>query len=188
MPVMEEVHELSQAERVCRICGDCKPLIEFRFYNKQRGLRRTECNQCRSDYMAARRRARRQRGIHSYAQQVCASKRHAGRIVAVTTEMLRRFGGLERFAADWKEAVDAAMAAGKLHLVVRSVCALVDLIHVAEQLQRQEIREMSDVDLQRAMLHQTIAAVKQRPELVLHAAAELGWTVTPPEGGEDSTW
>ena len=123
-----------------------------------------------------------------YAQQVCASKRNAGRIAAVTTEMLRRMGGLERFAADWKEAVDAAMAAGKLHLVVRSGCALVDLLRVADELQRQEIREMSDIELQRAMLHQTITALKQRPELVLHAAAELGWTVTPPDGGEDSTW
>jgi len=41
-------------EKVCRVCGETKPLSEYQF-RKERGIHRTECKPCRSSTEAAKR-------------------------------------------------------------------------------------------------------------------------------------
>ena len=72
------------------------------------------------------------------------------------------------------------------HLVVRLMQSTIDLFVVAEQLQGTELERMSDEELETAHLRNITEMVHAHPEIAIHAARRLGWTLVPPTEADSS--
>jgi adenosyl cobinamide kinase/adenosyl cobinamide phosphate guanylyltransferase len=47
--------------------------------------------------------------------------------------------------------------------------------------------DMTDEELERSLMEQTIQLIRARPEFAVMAADEIGWTVIPPSDGEPNS-
>jgi len=119
-------NSLAATEKTCGTCGRTRPIDEFRFRDQARGLRHTTCNTCFAGYHRGYRDTKRRRELKTYVDELAtdpSNPRSFGalsRAEVVLRAMLKRFGGLERFADDWFSFIKVAMVAGKHHVVQRS--------------------------------------------------------------------
>ena len=94
--------------RLCEHCHRRFPMTEFRFRSQGRGRER-RCRMCRNAYEAdLRKRNRmtdRDRAVAKFVLGVNRA-RSQQKVVALVDEILRRFGGVERFAAVWRAQLD----------------------------------------------------------------------------------
>jgi hypothetical protein len=104
-------------------------------------------------------------------------------MATVTGEMIARFGGLDRFVATWKDAVDLAAREGKHYLVSRSLVAVLNLTVASTRIDeaQNQTTDVDDEDLERQFDQAVLRIVAGHPELALRAAQQLGWTLIPPE-------
>jgi hypothetical protein len=97
--------------KLCRLCCRDLPLEEFRKrYGKgENGQRkRHECRQCWNEYVRERKRRDRPKKLASFVRQSAANDVSVAKLARLATVMIRRFGGLEAFAATWIQEFDAA--------------------------------------------------------------------------------
>jgi hypothetical protein len=71
-------------------------------------------------------------------------------MAAVTREMIQRYQGFDGFISAWRSAMDQATAAGKHHLVLNSMLAILNLSASCATIQDDDSRlwELTDADLE----------------------------------------
>ncbi len=171
--------------KTCTACFERQPITEFRRRRRNSEDRQTQCRRCTNKAESARRKAIRRRKVCTYARDVLAAKRNRGRVVALTEQLASKIGGIEKIGALFKEALDGARAAGRHYTVLQLLRTILDLTIVSGQLEREQVRQMSDEDLQAELLRGSIRAVQENPHLAVLAAHQLGWTVIPPDEVKD---
>jgi hypothetical protein len=169
--------------RRCKHCSQLRPITEFRRMRTGQERRHTVCRECRKRLRREETRLQREKIAHRYAQRVnrLAAEEKYNAIMAVTTEMIARFQGLDGFVQCWKAAVDAAAKKGKDHLVCRSLLAVANLATTCSVLQAtaNPSGQVDDEDLRRQFEEIAVRVIAQHPELALRAALKLGWELRP---------
>ena len=171
-----------QDTRLCNVCGRRLPITSFRWQSRRRGRER-QCRACHYVYEKGRRARKKLReqdkAVSQFVLQVNRAP-HVHKVVALVNEMIEHFGGLEQFSIAWKAQVDRVRQSqpmGKKTLdFFRAVTRMAE---VSEQY-TPDAQELSDGDLADQLLASAERLVSEHPELVLHVAESLGWTVTPP--------
>ena len=190
MIVTDTENAIALAEKTCSQCGHTKPIEQFRYRDRGKDLRHTSCNQCFARYQRENRAGKRGQELRSYVTDLATDvtdPQHFGAVTrteAVLTAMLTRFGGLERFANDWFEFLRLAIAAGKHHVVQRSIEAIIRLIELADrgkEDQEKSTDDMDDEELEESMTKAVVRVIWDHPDAAVVILEELGWRLDPPE-------
>lgn len=90
--------------RICCRCLARRPLVQFRRMRRGSDERNTECDRCHREKERARYHDRRRQGIATDAARIVREK-NPERVRAACGEIIRRLGGVERFAELFLEAL-----------------------------------------------------------------------------------
>lgn len=159
--------------KICNRCWQRKPATHFRRRRRNSDERHNECRECFAEYMRSYRASRRRGEFANFNRRSRDRKRGASFATAVCAEMVRRFGGVDKFASAWKAYFDAAVAARPgSRLVFQSIQAVIRLIEISswERNRRSTVRDtrppvqhMSDEELERELQ----MLIKQRESVQL---------------------
>ncbi len=94
--------------KVCHTCWQTKPLSEFRRRRRGSYERHAECRSCYNRYMREYRRSRRNKEVASFFRQVASPRCSSQAAIALCEAMVRKAGGPEALARQWKQELDAA--------------------------------------------------------------------------------
>ena len=179
--------------KVCRGCGQPKPLDQFRFQRRDQNRRHPRCNECFAAYMRQRTTRLRERAIKGQIEELAtdmsnpASFGATTRSEAIVKAMLTRFGGLEKFADEWFRFLRLAHLAGKHHVVQRSFEGMLRLMSVLDTHQNtrsKSLDEMTDRELQAFITQAFVERLWANPEIGVAVLERMGWTLTPPDASK----
>jgi hypothetical protein len=175
---------MSTQPKRCSTCFLRQPIDEFRRRSRGGIERLNQCNQCHRDAE----RTRRQRGklksdsatLARFTARIKAESR-PDRIAAIIEAAFDGFGGASKF-------VEAFVAyTTRLRADAPNSKRLCDvflaLLRLAEwrDVNQPKASELSDPELEKQKTLTIERAIRSSPELVVRAAAQIGWTVTPPD-------
>ncbi len=166
--------------KTCRCCFETQPLSEFRLRRKNSDDRHGKCRLCFNKEMSARRKAMRRRKVCTYVSEIQAANRDRDRVIVLTRELARGMGGIEAIAALFKEVYDDARAANRSFKAFRILKTVLDLSIAAEDLTRERLSSLSDVELEELRRREIRDEISETPALAVEAALTLGWRVEPP--------
>lgn len=180
---------LAATEKTCGTCGRTQPIGEFRFRDQAKGLRHTTCNTCFAGYHRGYRDTKRRRELKTYVDELAtdpSNPRSYGalsRAEVVLRAMLKRFGGLERFADDWFSFIRVAIVAGKHHVVQRrkAMLRLMELVDRNQPNQGDQIRNMREDELREFMTREFVHKIYREPEVGIVPLEVLGFKVERPD-------
>jgi hypothetical protein len=170
----------------CAYCHRELPVECFRFRNRKAGIRHTECRECHRRYALERRAIKREKELRRFGYRVYAARAHADRIGRLAAEMMKQFGGPQGFARIWVQVLRKAREEGRNGVFLRSFTAVLLIGHAAEVLRRQaseaeteQMRRLSDEDLQNAQLAAAVEVVASEPAASAKELGRLGWRLSP---------
>lgn len=104
------MHPINQTleTKLCVTCGAHKPIDQFRRRRRGSEKRHGLCKTCFAAYMRTYRDNRRQRALRQFVQRAARQSLSVERMTRLCDAMLKRFGGVERFTAEWHRAMDEA--------------------------------------------------------------------------------
>ena len=112
-------------------------------------------------------------------------------VAALVRDVIRRFNGLQRFAACWKQVIDQAVAKKKYSAALRGFNVLNELMIISAQLEKEEVEGRQRIfgglsldEMKQARDATVIRLIQGNPEIAIRAAASIGWEVRPP-GSEE---
>jgi hypothetical protein len=180
---------VEESDRETRMCSRCKrhfPIGAFRLRRRGSDSRHHICRLCHNQSLRDRRRQRRRTKIHEFtsnAQQVYY-KGGPNALHALVAETAREFGGISQLARTWKEAIDAAIAAGRHCSVLRSFNVATEMLIAGDQLAAQKAREkvgyMDRQQIEARMAEDLRRLIQREPSIAILTAASIGWEVRPP--------
>ncbi len=136
--------------KTCHVCGDERPVEEFRLRSRNGEERHNECKACWRDYMREYNRRHRHKELTTFNQQLKDRHHDVAFLAEITQVMVRRMGGLSAFVKQWKDAHDAARKARPGSKMVFDFClAMARLIEVSSQ--SPDYGEFSIEELERAV-------------------------------------
>ncbi|MHB8862746.1 MAG: hypothetical protein ACYC6N_10095 [Pirellulaceae bacterium] len=104
------------------------------------------------------------------------------RVLALVDTIIRRFGGIERFAATWHAQVDRVRQSQPMAKKTLDFFRAVTRMAEVSEGRESDPHELSDDELAEQLLASTEHLLSEHPQLVLRVAEGLGWTVVPPGG------
>ncbi len=119
----------------------------------------------------------------SSCRRVQLTRTNPMKLEALTRAMIARFRGLEGLIRELMTWHSDAQGRGDLNALSRFYMVVSQLILASDQLsaaRETPVSALSDDELKRNLLSQVKQLVQEKPILVLWAASELGWEVTPP--------
>ncbi len=136
--------------KTCHVCGDERPVEEFRLRSRNGEERHNNCKACWCAYMREYNRQQRHKELTTFNQQLKDRHNDVAFLAKITQVMVRRMGGLSAFVASWKDAHDAARKARPgSKMVLDFYLAVTRLIEVSSQ--PPDYDEFSDEDLELAV-------------------------------------
>ncbi len=136
--------------KTCHVCGDERPVEEFRLRSRNGEQRHNECKACYAAYMGEHHRRQRHRELTTFNQQLKDRHNDVAFLAKLSQVMVRRMGGLSAFVASWKGAHDAARKARPgSKMVLDFYLAMVRLIEVSSE--SPDYSEFSIEDLELAI-------------------------------------
>ncbi len=140
--------------RACCLCGQIKPLLEFRRARAGTEFRRAECRQCHATIERERSAARRTNKLQQFLRNLTRT-RELGRATALVNDVVARLGGAKQVARLWKERIEKAPLAKSL-AAMRSLTMLWALVeqqgemwqHRRDRVERQEREQKEDCEQQ----------------------------------------
>lgn len=172
----------SPETRLCDVCYRRLPVTSFLWRSRRRGRER-QCKDCHRDYEKGRRDRKKLRETDQAVSQFVLRVNRAPRgqkVAALVNEMVQHFGGLEKFTIAWKAQVDRVRQSQPMGKKVLDFFRAVTRMAEVSEEHEPDARELSDSDLADQLLASAERLVSDHPELVLHVAESLGWTVVPP--------
>jgi hypothetical protein len=140
------------------------------------------CKACRRGYQAHYRRRQRLAAVRKFAAAVNAADDFA-EVRDLVRDMIKRIGGLEELGRLWAAAFKACHQADPgSYRTLRHLRALATMMQglQANPAPPPDLSGLSEEDLTLVTEQSVINAIQHEPELVLAAAEQLGWKVTPP--------
>lgn len=153
---------------VCTTCLRRLPIREFRRRKKGRDQRHHQCRECFNAYLRRRRTShRRQRFYHD--ESVLLRVRSAQRLAFIVSDMFGRLGGIEEFARQWHDCIEAAKRDEKHHIVFRGLKTLLQMMLAAEQLlpNTANTDDMTTEELRDHARPFAMELIRDNPEIVL---------------------
>lgn len=140
--------------KACCICGQIKPLSEFRRTGARTEFRRAECRQCHATIEPERSAARRQNELQQFLRNLTRT-RQLGSAIALVTDVVARLGGAKHVARLWQERIEKASLEQSL-AAMRSLISLLALVenqcdmwqHRRERIDRQEQEQKEEREQQ----------------------------------------
>ena len=126
--------------------------------------------------MRGLRQKKRARSVRTFISEASRST-EIGRLAALADAMFRRFNGPEQFASVWAEVFQIAMDR-RSPLAMRSALALLNMQSAIEA--NQPRLDLGEEALQARLSAALLELVAEHPQIVLAAASDLGWAVSPP--------
>jgi len=147
-PVNAPLDELPS--KICSSCGQLCPLSEFRRRVAGEHQRHTECRRCYNASMRERRQSLRANELARSIGRLSRRSIRPSEVELIASAMMQRFGGLQRFSAEWKFAIDeAASDSVQLRFKLNSMLALVKIFEVAsKRVPAQTVESLSDDELE----------------------------------------
>ena len=172
------------AEKVCSDCLEVRPSSEFRRRFRTGQARLGQCRACHNVAerlrRAQRRRAWRDQRVAAFVTQL-KNARSDNHVRLLCNLMVYRCGGLQGFTRAWQEQV------AQVHRDQPGSKKSLDFFQAVARMiafsdsMRPKVTELPDEDLRRELEAETLRLIEAHPELVVQAAAEIGWTVIPPD-------
>lgn len=173
--------------KLCEHCLTIKPAAAFRRRSSSNAARFNQCRDCHNRAERARRAHQKtlhdRRKMASFLTQV-KNEQDYDRLELLSRVMLDEFGGVQGFVNAWSDYYQRAMERGGFG-ALRCIESVLRLMQYCEE-KVPDACQLSDAELQEAMIEQTKAIIQDQPELAVAAAAELGWTVIPPSSPTSS--
>ena len=88
---------------ICRKCGMARTAKSFRYRDRERGIKHSECNSCHNNDCKVRRKRQRGTLMANYMKRHRALGNDPTRIECFMRVMSLRFGGIERVAEQFHE-------------------------------------------------------------------------------------
>jgi hypothetical protein len=171
--------DLSRSPQTKR-CSQCLrefPIVAFRFHRKAEGKRHQVCSPCEIQAQRELRLRRRAKDIRDFGYEV-RRKRNPVAIGLLCQAVVRKYGGFERLARYWHEAVEAASNSGCHATMLRSFCTLARLMWAAQQLSPR-IDSLTEQELSTRLETAVIQVIVEHPVLAVRVCRQLGWQVIP---------
>jgi ribosomal protein L40E len=118
--------------RICRRCGHRRPMTEFRRRCKNDDSRASSCRQCHASYMRSYRDHKRNKRLSKFFSDLRWQK-NATTLIALSDELLRKFGGFEGLADQWVRVMERAEAKGDLLTVGKCLDSAIHLIELHDR-------------------------------------------------------
>jgi hypothetical protein len=120
--------------KTCTNCWQDKPITEFRRRRRDTEKRHNQCRECFAEYMRQYRARATQDSIARFVRELSRSETRPGTMTVMCARMIRRFGGVDRFAAAWKNHFDAiAMERPHSRLMFQNVNAVMKLVMASDR-------------------------------------------------------
>ena len=149
---------------------------------------RFQCRECRNRDERERRDVKTQKKFIKFAKRINAVDHDPFVVVAVTCELTKHFGGVEKFCARFVGAMEDAESA-RNHAAVSSYLGAVIQLSTDSSQMIEKSTDDSDVsteDLKRQADRQLVELVRSQPELGVWAVRQIGWKLVPAdEVGKD---
>jgi len=152
----------------------------FRRRWRDGNIRVHQCTPCHYAREKLRRREKRLKRVVTYARNVARAQRNRNIIIRLTLQISHQFNGTEEVARAFKAAYDQSVTLGRPFTASRILQAVIDLAIIGEKEQADQIREMTDEQLEEAHFQSTVDLVRSHPEIVVWVATKCGWKVEPP--------
>ncbi len=177
--------------RICAVCGNRKPLSQFRRMARDSDKRGYQCNDCHSERERARRKRqrakRRGQAVDRFAKSAVLTQ-NPRRLVATGEAALRRFGGMDKLASLLYERFHKVEAGSTKQLLLGlSVMRMnaFDQELRATKADDEYSKYVTDEDIERNLRHAVADFIRDCPAVAISAAEEAGWTIIPPGGQQD---
>jgi hypothetical protein len=173
-------------ERVCRKCGNLRPVHMFRWKGAAKKYRDTICRKCdnrrEGEEARARKAAEREAGLRGLVQQVRATKLDVPHISEYLEAVLQKLGGVQVLASMHVDQIEMLLelrpgSAG-------AVKALTDIskLILASTEHRQsapDLAQITDDQLNELLVQQLAGRLAENPNFLEDAAFELGYQLVP---------
>jgi hypothetical protein len=143
-----------------------------------------ECRECHNEAERVRRSLRRwdhnDKLLASFVNKIKNAKTN-DRVALVSNLMIQSFGGVQGLVDTWTEQINRVLSEKPgSKKALDFFLAIMRMIEFCDA-NRPDVSELSDEDLQREAEIQLRQLIQSHPEIAVHAAAEIGWTVIPPD-------
>ena len=166
--------------RFCNQCLKVKPITEFRRRSRTGSARLGQCRACHNEserQRLANKRAHRNHRRMAKCLTELKNERSNDRLELILGVMITKFGGMQGFITAWDKYCSLAMEQSGF-AAFRCFSTVIRLAQYCEE-HRSDPSEMTDEELERAMMEHTEHLIQQHPELAVAAARRLGWQVEP---------
>lgn len=173
-------------ERVCRVCGNLKPIALFKWKDHRNGTRDTMCRPCgvklERKHIMERKLIEREEGLKGLVQQVRQSKLNAPHISEYLDVVLRKLGGVEVLATMQVDQIEMLleMRPGS-PAAVNSLKDVVKLIVASTQHRDSapDLAQITDEQLNELLVNQITTRLAENPNFLEDAAFSLGYALVP---------
>ena len=169
----------SESSRHCSACHQSKPLTDFRRRRAGSEHRHWTCRRCHARHEREREKAKRCGKAIRLAKNFIDVD-HPDTVQYLSASVVQSMGGIRRFAAVFREAIDEASRRGNHATVCRTILGLVSLMAHSQP----KVEELSDRQLEATIRRSLIDLISEDPEIVIMAAEGLGWKVEKPEANK----
>ena len=114
----------------CLDCGETLPITEFRRRERGSEKRQPQCRTCRNRHEREYRAARRRNDVEAFVRDT-KQKRSAKAVRNLVIVMLKRYGGVQGFAAEWRRQINAAPAGSRM--AMDSLFAMMNLMQMVDE-------------------------------------------------------
>jgi hypothetical protein len=142
----------SPSMKLCRDCGQDRPLEEFRLRKKNDTKRHVTCNTCHREDMRQFKAKRRGFDLNNSLGMLNSGRLRPSTVEVTLERLIRRFGSVENLVSEW---VDCARQAKRGSVAaLRAFGAVGQLIAIADQQRPPEpsVESLSDEDLERELM------------------------------------
>jgi hypothetical protein len=184
-----DVPPLPPGHRICTICGELKPLEQFRFASKSKGIRHPQCRPCATDLSRFYYQRNRRRELRNGVYRMVLAKR-PGVMERIAKAMVSRFGGPAQLAEAWLAEMKATREWGMNNRF--TLASYVALLRMLELTQKNapppapppDLSSLGPDQVDARLSALTLRTLQAHPEIALAGARKLGWIVIPPAGSE----
>ena len=134
-------------ELICRKCGMARTAKSFRFRDRERGTKHSECNSCHNNDCKVRRKRQRGTLTASYLRRLRALGGDPTMTEALVTIMSKRYGGAERVAHAFHTAIELGTPRLKFDAAL-ALCALAKSFDAIQEERQSYFVEFSQSELE----------------------------------------
>lgn len=175
-----------RTRKICNLCGDTKPIEQFRWKDKKAGRREGKCRSCSLAHdrklAEEKKAALREEGLKGLVQQLRQAKIDAPHISEYVATLVKKLGGIDVLAQTQVDQIEMLLelkpgstaAVNAIERVVKLIVASTENRDSAP-----DLAQITDEQLNELLLNQVTMRLAANANFLEDAAHEMGFMLVP---------